>query len=164
MRLISDENVLERNTQTQLKIYFSLGITLDKLGDYTLALQSHQCALDIRRKRFGEEHSDTAQSYCSLGIRQVKLGDYTLALQSHQCALDIRRKRFGEEHSDTADSYLFLSKAQSKLGDFTSARQSEQRALDIRRTLKTNTEAKTSILHKCLHKLFGKKQTAISKF
>ena len=96
----------------------------------------------------GEEHSDTAKYYYSLGITQEKLGDYTSAFQSHQRALDIRRKRFGEEHSDTADSYLLPSKAQSKLGDFTSARQSEQRALDIRMKLKTNSEAKTSILLK----------------
>ena len=157
VRLISDENCWERNHSGTAQSYYSLGITQHKLGNYTSALQSHQRALDIRRKLLGEEHSDTAQSYYSLGITQYNLGHYTSALQSAQRALNIRRKRFGEELSDTADSYLLLGKAQSQLGDFASARQSDQLALAIRRKLKMNTEAKTSILHKCLHKLFGKK-------
>ena len=43
--------------------YHSLGTTQYQLGDYTSALQSHQQALDVRRKLFGEENGDTADSY-----------------------------------------------------------------------------------------------------
>ena len=76
------------------------------MGDFTLALQSHQRALAIRIKLFGEEHESTADSYRQLGVTQSKMGDFTSALQSHQRALAIRIKLFGEEHESTADSYM----------------------------------------------------------
>ena len=60
------------------------------MGDFTSALQSHQRALAIRIKLFGEEHKSTADSYSQLGVTQHKMGDFTSALQSHQRALAIR--------------------------------------------------------------------------
>ena len=72
------------------------------MGDFTSALQSHQRALDIRVKLFGEEHLETAECCHSLGLTQYKLGDFTSGLQSHQRALDIRLKLLGEEHRGTA--------------------------------------------------------------
>ena len=79
--------------------------TATELGDYKTALQSHQRALAIRTKLFGEDHASTADSYHSLGVTQHELGDYKSALQSHQRALAIRTKLFGEDHASTADSY-----------------------------------------------------------
>ena len=51
------------------------------LNDYTSALQSFQCALEIRIKVFGEEHS-TADILYSLGETFFTLNDLTPALQS----------------------------------------------------------------------------------
>ena len=96
-----------RQYSNELLVY-SLGITQHKLGDFTSALQSHQHALDIRVKLFGEKHSVTAQSYYSLGVTQHELGDFTSALHSKSRALDIRVKLFLEEHSHTAESYYLL--------------------------------------------------------
>ena len=61
----------------------------------TSALQSKQCALDIRLKLSGEQHSSTADSYHSLGVTQHEQGDVSSALQSKQRALDINLKLFG---------------------------------------------------------------------
>ena len=91
------ENYLEKSTHKQLIVTIHLGTTQYQLGDYTSALQSHQHALDVRRKLFGEEHAATADSFHSLGVTQHQLGDYTSALQPKQHALDIRRKLFGED-------------------------------------------------------------------
>ena len=92
--------------------------------------------LEECKRRFGEEHSSTAESYYKLGITQNELGDFNSALESKQSALDIRRKLFGEDHSSTADSYYtLLGITQYKLGDFNSALESHQCALDIRRKL-----------------------------
>ena len=44
------------------------------MGDFTSALQSHQRALAIRIKLFGEEHESTADSYRELGVTQRKYG------------------------------------------------------------------------------------------
>ena len=78
------------------------------MDDYSSALQSHQRALAIRIKLFGEEHESTADSYRQLGVTQNNMHDYSAALQSHQRALAIRIKQFGEEHESTADSYKEL--------------------------------------------------------
>ena len=75
------------------------------MHDYKAALQSHQRALAIRIKLFGEEHESTADSYRQLGVTEHAMHDYKAALQSHQRALAIRIKLFGEEHEITADSY-----------------------------------------------------------
>ena len=60
--------------------YHSLGMTQYQLGDYTSALQSHQHAVDVKRKLFGEEHAKTALSYYDIGVTQYQLGDYSFAL------------------------------------------------------------------------------------
>ena len=91
--------------------------------------------LEECKRRFGEEHSSTAESYYTLGITQNELGDFKSSLESHQRALNIRRKSFGEDHSSTADSYHSVGTTQNNLGDFNSALESHQRALDIRRKL-----------------------------
>ena len=44
------------------------------MGDFTSALQSHQRALAIRIKLFGEEHESTADSYRELGVTQHEYG------------------------------------------------------------------------------------------
>ena len=98
-------------------------------------LRNCQTALEQCRKRFGEEHSSTADSYHLLGNTQHNLGDLSSALESKHRALDIRRALFGEEHLTTADSYHSLGVTQHDMGDFSSAAQSKQRGLDIRRTL-----------------------------
>ena len=75
------------------------------MHDYSAALQSHQRALAIRIKLFGEEHESTADSYRQLGVTQHNMHDYNAALQSLQHALAIRIKLFGEDHESTTDSY-----------------------------------------------------------
>ena len=55
--------------------YRQLGITQQKMHDYTSALQSHQRALDIRIKLFGEDHESTADSHSQLGVIQHEMHD-----------------------------------------------------------------------------------------
>ena len=62
------------------------------LGDYISVLEPKNHALDIRRKLFGENHSETADSYLSVGVTQHSVGDYNSALESKTGALEIRRK------------------------------------------------------------------------
>ncbi|KAL9973818.1 hypothetical protein ACROYT_G020321 [Oculina patagonica] len=114
---------------------FDLGVIQHNRGNYSEALESKKRALDIRRKLFGDEHSQTADSYHTVGITQYTLGDFNSALESAKLALDIRRKLFGEDHSQTADSYHSVGITQHSPGDYTSALESKKLALDIRRTL-----------------------------
>ena len=95
----------EQHEEALAKNYEDLGRIQHERGDYALALESAERALDIRRNLFGEEHSETADSYYLVGATQHSLGDYISALESKKRALDIRRKLLGEENSETADSY-----------------------------------------------------------
>ena len=83
------------------------------MHDYSAALQSHQRALAIHLKLFGEEHESTADGYTELGVTQYNMHDYSTALQSHQRALAILIKLFGEEHAKTVDSYTCLKVTQN---------------------------------------------------
>ena len=67
------------------------------------------------RKRFGDEHPNTADTYNSLGQTQHAQGELTSALQSKQRAPDIRQKLFGEEHPSTADNYRSIGFTQHTL-------------------------------------------------
>ena len=85
------------------------------MHDYSAALQSHQRALTIRLKQFGEDHQSTADSYRQLAVTQCNMDDYSAALQSHQHELAIRLILFGEEHKSTADSYRQVKISQEVL-------------------------------------------------
>ena len=50
------------------------------MHDNSAALQSHQRALDIQLKLFGEDHESTADSYRELGVTQCNMHDYSAAL------------------------------------------------------------------------------------
>ncbi|KAL9973817.1 hypothetical protein ACROYT_G020320 [Oculina patagonica] len=125
----------EQHEEALAQNYCDLGLIQHKRDNYSEALESHKCALDIRRKVFSEQHPQTADSYHSVGVIQYSLSNYTSALESAKRALDIRRKLFGEQHPQTADSYHSVGVTQHSLGDYTSALDSDKRALDIRRKL-----------------------------
>ena len=71
------------------------------MGDFASALQSHQRALAIRIKLFGEEHECNADSCREVSVTQSKMGDLTSAVQSDHRVLAMHIKRFGEEHEST---------------------------------------------------------------
>ena len=51
------------------------------MHDYKAALQSHQRALAIRIKLFGEEHERTADSFRDVGVTQHQMHYYKAALK-----------------------------------------------------------------------------------
>ena len=121
------------NQEEELAKRYSKGASIHyNIHNYIEAPKFEKRALELRVRRFGEEHQNTADSYHSLGDKQHALGDFSSALQSTRRALNIRLQLFGEEHPNTADSYHSLGLIQHKQGDFVSALQSTQRALNIR--------------------------------
>ena len=65
-------------------------------------------ALSIRKKIYGEEHPDVADSYHSLGVDYRGLGQHNQAKECNEKALSIRKKIYGEEHPYVAGSYHSL--------------------------------------------------------
>ena len=124
-----------------------------KLGNYTSALQSHQHALDVRRKLFGVERAWTADSYQEIGMTQHQLGDYSSALHSLQHALDVRRKLFGEEHANHC--YHSLAITQHQLGDYSSALHSLQHAVYVKEKRFGEEHADTAACYRNLVNILG---------
>ncbi|KAL9986035.1 hypothetical protein ACROYT_G000095 [Oculina patagonica] len=94
-------------------------------GDYISVLEPKK---HIRRKLFGEEHSETPDSYLSVATTQHPVGDYNSALEFKKNALEIRRKLFGEEHPTTTCSYHSVGVTQHSFADYMSALESKKRA------------------------------------
>ena len=87
-------------------------------------------------KRFGENHTKTADSYYQIGLVQYHLERYNRALDSHLKARRIREKLFDNgPHAEVADSHLEISKCQVKRGVFDLSFWSIQEALQIRTEL-----------------------------
>ena len=128
----TNDEIQERHEEALAQTYMDRGNIQRGKGNDTEAITSFSCALDMRIKLFGEEHSKTADSYLSVGVTQHSLGNYTAALESTKRALDIRTKSFGEEHPNTADSYHEVGVTQHSLGNYNAALESHKRALDIR--------------------------------
>ena len=82
------------------------------MHDCTLGLQSHQRALAIRIKLFGEDNKSTVDSCRELVVTQHENRDYTLAVQPYQRALAICIKLFVEEHERIAASYREIGATQ----------------------------------------------------
>ncbi|KAL9983509.1 hypothetical protein ACROYT_G005693 [Oculina patagonica] len=91
MTIKSEKRVLD----IRLRL-FGAGVTQHSLGDYIFVLEPKK---HIRRKLFGEEHSETADSYLSVGATQHPVGDYNSAIEFKKGALEIRRKLFAELRS-----------------------------------------------------------------
>ncbi len=107
----------------------SLGIVYSDLGDYTHAEAMHRRALDLRRKLYGNEHADVADSLQNLGMVLISKGNYSEAESLHREALAMRKKLFGDEHPSVAQSLDRLSSAVWRQG-----RSDEGEALAARRS------------------------------
>ena len=70
----------------------------DNLGEYNQAKELYEKALTIRKKIFGEDHSDVATSYNNLALVYYNLEEYNQAKELHEKALMIRKQIFGEDH------------------------------------------------------------------
>ena len=125
------ENLDEEDAKRADSLYHMANVQRE-LQNYELSLQLHQCALDIRLKLSGQNHTaKTADSYYQLGLVLCDLARFDEALNSHQKALEIRLELLGYSHATTADSYLQTSNIQLKRMVLDSALESLQHAVQI---------------------------------
>ena len=107
------------------------GLVYDRIGKYSQAEGFHKKALMIRKKIFGEDHTDVASSYNNLASVYCTLGKYNQAKELHEKALVIWGKINGEDHVDVARSYNNLASVYSSLGEYNQARELYEKALVI---------------------------------
>ena len=123
---------LQEHNETLAKSYSYLSVLKFRVKDYRASFESQRCALEIRRKIFGEQHASTVDSYHELAIILRTMGDCFSALHFQKDVLAFRLNLSDQNPSKTADSYHELGVTQCKAGDFAAALCSHERALHIR--------------------------------
>ena len=123
---------LQEHNEALAKSHSYLSVLDFRVKDYKASFESQRCALEIRRKIFGERHASTVDSYHELAIILRTMGDCFSALQFQKSVLAFRLNLSGQNPSKTADSYHELGVTQCKTGDFAAALWSHERALHIR--------------------------------
>ena len=116
-------------------IFCSSGQVYDRIGKYIQAEGFHKKALMIRKKIFGEDHTDVASSYNNLASVYSSLGEYNQAKELHEKALVIWKKINGEDHVDVATSYHNLASVYDSLGKYNQAKELNEKALMIRKKI-----------------------------
>ena len=111
------------------------GQVYDRIGKYSQAEGFHKKALMIRKKIFGEDHTDVASSYNNLASVYSSLGEYNQAKQLHEKALVIWKKINGEDHVDVATSYHNLASVYGSVGKYNQAKELNEKALMIRKKI-----------------------------
>ena len=105
------------------------GQVYERIGKYSQAEGFHKKALMIRKKIFGEDHTDIASSYNNLASVYSSLGKYNQAKELHEKALVIWGKINGEDHVDVARSYNNLASVYSSLGEYNQAKELYEKSL-----------------------------------
>jgi tetratricopeptide (TPR) repeat protein len=123
---------VERDTLLAIFLNES-GIVYINLGQYQDALNPAKEALAIRKKLFGPDHTDVAQSASNLAWLFSNIGQYEDALPLYQEALAIRKKALGLAHLDVATSLSNLAWLYSKMGQYEKGVPLYQEALAIRK-------------------------------
>ena len=129
------EDIKDANPGAFLKgaILNTSGQVYDRIGKYSQAAGFHKKALIIRKKIFGEDHTDVASSYNNLASVYSSLGEYNQAKELYEKALVIWKKINVEDHVDVATTYNNLASVYWSLGNYNQAKELTKKALMIRK-------------------------------
>jgi len=79
------------------------------MGDYPVARQYCEEALEISQKVLGKEHPDTASNLHNLALLYYYESNFQEAAKLMRKSLAISRKAFGESHPNTKSSMKSLA-------------------------------------------------------
>ncbi|CAF1512463.1 unnamed protein product [Adineta ricciae] len=111
--------------------YHQLGYLKDDQGDYKMAIEYYEKALEIREKTLPSNHPDFATSYNNIGLVYKNMGEYSKALSFYEKALEIREKTLPSNHPDLATSYNNIGGVCMNMGEYSKALSFYEKALEI---------------------------------
>ena len=98
-----------------------LGVISERAGDFAAARSRFDQALSIRKKLFGENHSETARSFSNLGHLLKAMGQDEVARSYYEQDVRITKAALGADHPATATSLGNLAFVQVSLGNRSAA-------------------------------------------
>ena len=126
------------NSFNTLDVYLSnIGFLYYCLKENQKALEFYQKALKIRKRLYGHEHQEVANSYNSIGNIYQDIGEYKKALEFYQLALNIY-KLYGEHHAHVGIALNNMGLILYKLGSHQEAMKNYQQALEILNSMYAN--------------------------
>jgi serine/threonine protein kinase/Tfp pilus assembly protein PilF len=129
-----DQGSLRDQPAIEATVRGTLGRTYAQVGQVRLAEAHLRTALEIRRRLYGEEHKDIAESLNDLGqLLSDKSFRRDEAEDLLRRALSMRRKLLGNDHLDVATSLVNLGFLMSQRDNEPAAGQMYREALAIRR-------------------------------
>lgn len=114
--------------------YHNVGTAYNKLNEYSLALENHKKALDLRLYDQESPNTDVASSYVWVGNDYMAMGEefWDIARENFEKSLEIREKLLGVNHPEVAWSLMSLSELYEKQGEIEKSLIYAQRAYNIR--------------------------------
>ena len=103
------EGKFQNSPLAEAAIRETLGVTYQKMGDYSAAEPHLQRALEIRTGQLGQDDPSTLASLSQIGRIYVLQGEYENARTALEAALARRIRVLGEEHPDTLESMGLLA-------------------------------------------------------
>jgi tetratricopeptide (TPR) repeat protein len=102
-------------------------------------------ALDIQRRRLGEEHPDVASTMTHLGVLLDVSGKHGEAQPLYEKALAVRRRALGDDHPETAEGYHCVAENLKVQGQSVKAQRYYEKALAIVRQVHGDNHRLTAI-------------------
>ncbi|OCK73128.1 hypothetical protein K432DRAFT_387549, partial [Lepidopterella palustris CBS 459.81] len=114
-------------------VLFKAAWYASEVGNYSVAKEMDQAALEAREATLGTEHLDTLRSINSLGLTLQRQGKYEEAELMHQRALEGLEKAFGLEHLDTLTSMANLALTYGNQGRWKEAEELGVQVMETRK-------------------------------
>src|SRR5262249_33749833 len=105
----------------QAEILQTIGDTYTRIGEYRLAIDHLQRALDLRQRQLGSDHADHLDTLHSLAVAYRDAGKLPEAIRLFEQVRDKRLEKLGPDHADTLDTLHSLAVAYRDAGKFPEA-------------------------------------------
>lgn len=151
LRTIFEQTAARINTELSdqpeaaASIQMTIGQAYWAVGEFELARQHVEAALETRRRVLGEDHPDTLTAMSHLAVAVNSLGDFATAESYCRDALERRRRVLGNDHPDTLWSLNELSTHLADQGRYPEAEQAGMEALAGRRRILGNDHTDTLV-------------------
>lgn len=119
--------------ETEAVIRHTIGQTFARLGRFDEADEQLRQALALRRRLFGTDHAEIADTLNALGEVRYDRGDFDGAERLYDEALAMRERLFGRQNAAVATSLDNLGNVYQEHGDEAAAEAAYREALAIRR-------------------------------
>ncbi|MBN1567649.1 MAG: serine/threonine protein kinase [Acidobacteria bacterium] len=137
---------LKDQPEVRMELALLMGESYHRLGVQDKALDLAQNALEIGRKRHGDESAATANALNVLGAIWLEKGDLVNSEKYFQDSLKIRRKIFGPDSIEAAENINDIAMVNHEKGDYKKAEEGMRESLVLYRKAPGDNRKEIAVL------------------